>query len=219
MHLVTICFLLALASATAVAASKPHLIAFGKWTTIKLLSGATQQPSVDLKIRPLYVDGILKAYTFGIPHDITDRTFAVQRVIRVNDLLPSDKVTTPEWVWLRSGWLVIDRVNGHIAAVSLPDFDPDYSPSNWYRDYIAYCGLSQDGRKLYAVVVQFGRRKPILRKLVADIGSGDPAECAEPSWQRQPPRVTFLCKPDQKVTYSVRGAAIELSDDDEEEKE
>lgn len=210
---------LGLALTSGMAASKPHVIAFGKWTSVQLLSGTAQEQSVELKIRPLYVDGVVKAYTFGITHDITDRLFAVHRVIRVNDALPSDKATTPQWVWLRSGWMIVDRVNGHITAANLPEFDADYSAANWYRDYIAYCGISQDGRKLYAMVVQMGRRKPLLKKPVAEIASGDSPECDEPNWQRQPARVTFAFKPDQRLTYTVRGTAMEMNDDNDEDDE
>jgi hypothetical protein len=67
-------------------------------------------------------------------------------------------------------------------------------------------------------VTQLGRRKPILKKPLAESNNGDSGslECMEPTWQRQPTRVTFLWKPDQKITYAIRGSAVELSDDDEE---
>ncbi len=44
-----------------------------------------------LKIRALLVDGVLKEWTTGDMHDVTDRSFVVRRVIRLNDALPSDK--------------------------------------------------------------------------------------------------------------------------------
>jgi hypothetical protein len=43
-----------------------------------------------LKIRALLVDGVLKEWTTGDMHDVTDRSFVVRRVIRLNDALPSD---------------------------------------------------------------------------------------------------------------------------------
>ena len=43
-----------------------------------------------LKIRALLVDGVLKEWTTGDAHDVTDRSFVVRRVIRLNDALPSD---------------------------------------------------------------------------------------------------------------------------------
>jgi hypothetical protein len=199
------------------AASKPHVITFGRWTSIRLLSGFNEDQPLELKIRPLYVDAMVKAYTFGIPHEVTDRLLVVRRIVRVNDTLPSESMTTSHWIWQRSGWLVVDRANGHTSPANLPEFDPDYSVANWYRDYIAYCGISQDGRKIYAIVMQLGRRKPILKKPIAELKNGDSGapECMEPTWQRQPARVTFLWKPDQKITYVVRGSAIEVSDDEE----
>jgi hypothetical protein len=40
-----------------------------------------------LKIRALLVDGVLKEWTTGEAHDVTDRSFVVRRVIRLNDSL------------------------------------------------------------------------------------------------------------------------------------
>jgi hypothetical protein len=216
----TVKILLFLLSTTGLisAAAKPHVIAFGRWTTARLFSGANEDQPLDVKIRALSVDGMVKAYTLGAPHDITDRLFVVQRLLRVNDSLPSEKAVALRWIWQRGGWIAVDRGNGHISSASLAEFDPDFSVANWYRDYAAYCGVSQDGKKLYAIVMQLGRRKPILRKPIADTdngGSGAP-ECAEPDWQRQPTRVTFAWRPDQKITYAVRGSAVEISDDDQE---
>ena len=44
-----------------------------------------------LEIRALLVDGVLKEWTTGDAHDVTDRSFVVRRVIRLNDALPDDK--------------------------------------------------------------------------------------------------------------------------------
>src|SRR5690348_11876669 len=44
-----------------------------------------------LKTRPLLVDGVVKEWTSGEAHDVTDRSFVVRRVIRVNDELPGEK--------------------------------------------------------------------------------------------------------------------------------
>lgn len=200
------------------AAAKTHVITFGRWTSIRLLSGPNEDQPIELKIRPLYVDGMVKAYTFGISHEITDRLLVVRRIVRVNDALPSETPTAPQWIWQRGGWLLIDRANGHISSANLPEFDSDHSAANWYRDYVAYCGISADGQKLYAIVMQLGRRKPILKKPIAESNNGDSTEpeCMEPNWQRQPTRVTFLWKPDQKITYAIRGSAAELNDDEEE---
>src|SRR5271154_4686665 len=100
------------------ATSKPHVIVFGKWTPIKLLTGREENEPLDLKVRPLYVDGKLREYTFGIPHEITDGLFVVRRVVRVNDALPEETMTSAHWTWQRNGWLVVDRANGHISPAN-----------------------------------------------------------------------------------------------------
>ena len=199
------------------ATSKPHAIVFGKWTTIKLLTGREEDEPLELKVRSLYVDGKLREFTFGIPHEVTDRLFVVRRVIRVNDALPEEAVTNAHWTWQRNGWLMVDRANGHISPVNLPEFDPDFSSATWYRDYIAYCGISDDTEKLFAVVMQLGHRKPILRKVIEEASSEDrrAPECASPIWQRRPPRVTFVSQADQRFTFAVRGHAVETVSDDE----
>ena len=46
---------------------------------------------VSLKIRPLVVDGLVKEWTSGEAHDITERSFVVRRVLRINDELPGEK--------------------------------------------------------------------------------------------------------------------------------
>jgi hypothetical protein len=144
------------------AVSKPHVIAFGKWISAKW-PNATGQKTLDLKVRPLFVDTRLKEYTTGTPHELTDRLFVVRRAFRVNDALPTENATAPRWQWQRGGWLLVDRLTGRVSQLNLPEFDPFYSTASWYRDYIAYCGVSEDGKKLYAVVAQVGRRKPILK--------------------------------------------------------
>jgi len=213
---ITLCFFLD--AATVLAASKPHVITFGKWTAVKSSTDLDQNRSDDLKVRAVYVDGRLKEFTLGIPHEVTEQLFVVRRVVRVNDTLPQEAVATPRWSWQRGGWLVINRVTGHISQASLPEFDPDSSSGTWYRDYVAYCGISDDGRKLSAIVMQLGRRKPILKKPLGEAANDEDAECAPPSWQRAPTRVSFVSKADQKFTFAVRGHTVEVvSDDDSEE--
>jgi len=220
MHCMTVALLLVGFAGIVSATSKPHAIVFGKWTTIKLLAGREEAEPLELKIRPLYVDGKLREYTFGVPHEITDRLFVVRRAVRVNDALPEEVVTIAHWTWQRNGWLVVDRVNGHVSAVNLPDFDSEDSSTSWYRDYVAYCGIADDGKKLFAVVMQLGRRKPVLRKAIGEVSGEDRSnlECASPIWQRRPPRVTFVSQADQKFTFAVRGHAVEtVSDGNEDE--
>jgi hypothetical protein len=202
-------------------ATKPHVIVFGKWTTVKWFTGPDENQSVDLKVRPLVVDGRVKEFALGPPHDVTDRLFVVRRAFRLNDALPEDTNLISHWRWERGGWLLVDRVSGHISQISLPEFDPYYSAASWYRDYVSYCGVSDDGKKLYAMVTQLGRRKPILKKALGE-PSGDEmsdAVCAPPLWQRQPTRVTFATeqKADNKFTYAIRGHAVDLLNDNNEE--
>jgi len=48
--------------------------------------------------------------------------------------------------------------------VNLPDFDAVYSAATWYRDYVAYCGVSDDGTKRFDMVAELNRKKPVLKK-------------------------------------------------------
>jgi hypothetical protein len=208
---------------TAWAATKPHVISFGKWNSIKWCVGPNEGKCLDLKARGLYVDGRIKEFTVDVPHDVTERLFVVRRAFRVNDSLPGDSAATPRWVWQRGGWLLVDRVTGHISAMALPEFDSYYSVASWYRDYVAYCGVSDDGKKLFAVVFQVGRRKPVLKKTLGEPDADDmpDSECPAPAWERRPARVTFAPDEDQKTTYTVRGHAADLvngEEDDEDEK-
>jgi hypothetical protein len=212
-------------ASTAHAATKLHVISFGKWTTVKWLTGPADSQPIDLKIRPLFIDGRVKEFALGIPHDITDRLFVVRRAFRLNDALPDEANSSSHWRWERGGWLLVDRISGHISQISLLEFDPHSSAASWYRDYVSYCGVSDDGKKLFAMVVQLGRRKPILKKALGEVsGDGMPdSECPVPAWQRQPTRVTFAAKQktDEKFTYAVKGHAVDLlnenSEDDAEE--
>ena len=156
-------FLLVFPAGAAFGVSKPHVIAFGKWTTIKWCAGANEAQCLDMKMRPLYVDGRSRESTLGAAHDITEHLFVVRRAFRVNDNLPGD-TGFAHWVWQRGGWLLVDRMTGRISSLALPEFDPYYSVASWYRDYAAYCGVSDDGKKLFAIVFQIGRRKPVLKK-------------------------------------------------------
>jgi hypothetical protein len=214
-------FGLSLATSTALGAAKPHVISLGKSTSIKWCVGPTEGKCLDLKVRTLYVDGRTRETTLGPSHEITERLFVVRRAFRVNDTLPGDKTPAPGWVWQRGGWLLADRLTGHISAIALPEFDPYYSVVSWYRDYAAYCGVSDDGKKLFAIVFQVGRRKPVLKKPLGDAGGDDEpdSECPPPVWERRPVRVTFEPDENQKTTYAVRGHAADLVSDDDAEEE
>lgn len=209
-------------SSFAAAAPKTHLITFGKWNTVQYRSGAEDGP-LTLKIRPLLVDARVKEFTVGPIHDVTDRLFVVQRVFRINDSLPDDPV--PHWQWQLGGWLLVDRVTAHVSVLNLPEFDALFSTPSWYRDYAAYCGLSDDGRKIFAVVAEIGRRKPILKKLLVENDSNkkeeaDAQPCAMPAWERSPARVTFSSVGTARQTFAIRGHTVDLvmeSQDDEED--
>lgn len=210
------------------AVPKAHAITFGRWISAKW-PNATGQKMLDLKVRPLFVDTRLKEYTTGTPHEMTDRLFVVRRAFRVNDALPTDNnnanqstnANAARWQWQRGGWLLVDRVTGRVSQLNLPEFDPFYSTSSWYRDYIAYCGVSEDGKKLYAIVAQVGRRKPALKKDVGEPGGDDDpdSECAPPVWERSPMRVTFQPGTEQKLVFSVRGRVIDVVNDAEDAEE
>ncbi len=204
-------------SSLVVAATKVHSVVFGRWIPVQWWSASASPPSTS-RVRPLLVDGRVKEYVVGSPHEITDRLFVVRRAFRMNDALPEESV--PRWQWQRGGWLLVDRVTGRVSPASLPSFDPDFSAASWYRDYAAYCGLGDDGKKTYAVVAQLSRRKPVLKKLLPMVPRDDsPQEsiCPAPLWQRNPVRVSFAPDAGDKQTFAVRGTAVDLVSDAEEE--
>jgi hypothetical protein len=200
-------------SLAAAAAPKRHVLTFGKWMPVKLFVGPNEERSLEIKIRSLYVDGRLREFTTGDAHDVTERLFVVRRAYRLNDWLPSDEGKAHKWKWQRGGWVLVDRETGRITQLNLPNFDPFYSLASWYRDYAAYCGTSDDGEKLYAVVAQLGRKKPVLKRELGPVKDTDmpDAQCIAPDWQRQPPRVTFTPSEGQKLTFNIRGHAADLA--------
>jgi hypothetical protein len=212
------CLALAICCHICLAATKPHVITFGRWTPAKW-PNATGEKMIDLKVRALLVDTRVKEHTTGNPHEVTDRLFVVQRVFRLNDALPGEKAA--RWQWQRGGWLLVDRLTGRISQLNLPEFDPFYSTASWYRDYIAYCGVSDDGKNLYAMVAQIGRRKPILKKDAGEPGgNADPdSECPAPAWERSPLRVTFHPGDDHKLVFSLRNHAVDVVNDVDDSEE
>lgn len=175
-----------------------------------------------LKIRALLVDGVLKEWTTGDAHDVTDRSFVVRRAIRLNDSLPGDKpAAAAQWAWQRGPWLLVDRVTGRATALKLPDYDPGVSQVMWFRDYGAYCGVTASGKSLYAVVAQVAARRPVLaKKLTAwDVEEhADPA-CAPAEWQREPMRVTFHPAGKDAVSFDVAPGSAVLVEDTEDDAE
>jgi hypothetical protein len=223
--------LVAILASAALATSKPHVIAFGKWTSVHwspdASPGAVDARAFALRVRPLLVDARAKEFTLGPAHDVTDRLFVVRRAFRVNDSLPTESSLSPHWQWLRGGWLLVDRVTGRISPINLPEFDVVYSDVSWYRDYAAYCGVSDDGKQIYGVVAQINRRKPIVKWLIEETklaAETQQAEipypsCKSPDWQRSPARVTFEANPATKRTYVIRGHSVDLSSAEEEDEE
>ncbi len=217
-----VCALLSNLAATA-GGAKVHVITFGKWTSATWTpgTGASDDNLQTIKVRALIVDGRVKEYVLGTPHEVTDRLFVVRRAFRVNDSLPDESIV--RWQWQRGGWLLVDRTTGRISAVNLQEFDPLYSTVSWYRDYAAYCGVSDDGKKIFAIVAQVSRRKPVLKKPLSGNGMTEDAApdsaCLAPFWLRNPVRVSFERVGSAKETYAIRGHVVDLVNDAEEETE
>ena len=204
-------FLLLLASSPLFA--RQHLITWGKWLPVKWFVGPTDDKVQSINVRALYVDGHVKDFTLGPSYEITDQLFVVRRAYRLNDQLPQDANKVPHWKWQRGGWLLVDRRSGRVTELKLPNFDPFYSVASWYRDYAAYCGLSDDGEKVYAVVAQLGQKKPIIRQdLGAAANSNTPdSECPAPTWQRNPARVNFQPRNGKPLNFTIRSHSADIS--------
>ena len=172
-----------------------------------------------LKIRALIVDGQVKEWTTGDSHDVTDRSFVVRRVLKINDALPADK--QGHWVWQRGPWLLVDRATGHIAALKLPHYDPGVSQVSWFRDYAAYCGVTASGKSLYAVVAQLAVRKPVLAKKLEAMDAASYANgmCGPVEWQREPLRVTFHPAGKDAASFDIVPGSAALVEDAGDEPE
>ncbi len=207
-------FLLAILAAPLSAATKAHVISFGKWQAVSVETNDGVDHR-EVRVRPLSVDGRPKEYTMGQPHHVTERVFVVARVLRLNDALPDE--TQPRWIWQFAGWVQVDRNSGRITVLTLPNFDPPQSGASWYRDYVAYCGFSDDNARIYAVVMQLGKRKAVLRKQLQDTvpasSSGPP--CAA-TWRRKPVRVEFAAGKTANLTFTMRTGTIEEGDPEED---
>lgn len=196
--------------AGAAAAPREHTVILGQWHTVKTLSDSGETGEV--RVRDLFVDERLKEYTSGPAHQVTDRLFVIRRAYRVNDTLPEDKQKQSAWIWRLGGWISVDRSTGHVAQLNLPAFDPESSEASWYRDYVAYCGASEDGAKTYLVVWQLGKRKPLMQKEYPGLGCEAP-----PLWERGPSRVTFSSG-GEKSTFTVHERGTNPADTDEGEE-
>lgn len=199
---------------------RPHAVALGPVRKVPYLppdAMADSGADTTLRVRPLTVDGVMREWTVGDFHDVTDRTFVIRRALRINDALPGEP---PRWSWQPGPWLQVDRVTGHIAALHLPDFDAGISDAVWFRDYAAYCGLHVLAKSttLTAMVVQLGaRRAAVSQRLSAWPLSPMPRPvCAPATWERGPIRVTMHPAGMQATTFDVLGTTslIEEADDD-----
>jgi hypothetical protein len=214
------------------APKKAHVVVLGSVRQVPYTKAGdpagAQESETTLRIRALIVDGSVKEWTTGEAHDVTDRSFVVRRALRLNDELPGEKISGPgaekeRWVWQRGPWLLVDRVTGHETALKLPDYDPGVSQVSWFRDYAAYCGVTASGKSLYAVVAQLAARKAVVAKRIGaldpDPGSRPETVCAEPTWQRQPLRVTFHPEGREAASFDVApGSALLVEDSGDEDE-
>ena len=192
------------------AAPRQHTVVLGRFRAVNALD--QNGLSTKIRVRELVVDGRFREYTSGNPHDVTDRLFVIRRVRRINDSLPSEAGQKARWIWQLEGWISVDRLTGHVAQLNLPAFDPEISEVNWYRDYAGYCGSSDDGSKMYMVVFELGKRKPILKREFSG------ATCSAPVWGRNPSRVTFNAG-GEKSSFAVRAHGTAMQPDPNSEDE
>jgi hypothetical protein len=263
--------LIAAIVAAQAAPRKAHVVVLGATRQVRYSKtgdpAGAAQGEMELKIRALLVDGVLKEWTTGEAHDVTDRSFVVRRVIKLNDSLPNecsasgdktgdgnkptpsvdsapsnkptsgDKATAgvkpasapaassaraaSPWVWQRGPWLLVDRVTGHVIALKLPHYEPGVSEVSWFRDYGAYCGVTANGKSLYAVVAQVEARKPVLAKKLAayDAENHPQPVCGPAEWQREPLRVIFHPTGKDAASVDVEPGSAVLVEDGAESRD
>lgn len=203
---------------------KTHTVTLGGTRRVSYTQpDATPEAQLDLtstiKVRPLIIDGRQRDWTTGNIHEITDRTFAVRRGLRVNDALATD--TSPRWIWQPGPWIAVDRATGHITALHLPDFDPLVSDAVWFRDYAAYCGTATTpkGASLYVIVAQLGSRRPVVQKRIGPWPQPNHPSpvCTPAQWDRLPLRVTLQPTGGEAATYDVVGTSSIIEDGDNDD--
>ena len=203
---------LALGLAAALATAAPrHTIRFGPTMPVELFVGPTESKSQKIEVRALYVDSKLREFTTGEPHDVSDHAFVIRKTKRVSEPEPENPKAVPFWRWQRAGWLLVDRSTGRVSELKLPEFEPYYSAASWYRDFVAYCGVSDDGERLYAVVTQIGSKKPLVRK---ELGAAQQKEepesqCPPPKWQADSMQVAFEPVASPATTFHVHSEYAE----------
>lgn len=199
-----------------------HVVTLGlprkvPFTPADVRSDEKSEDTTSLKVRALVVDERQREWTMGELHEVTDRSFAIRRVLHVNDALPGDKET--RWVWEPGPWLLVDRGTGHITALHLPEFDATVSNVAWYRDYAAYCGIGTTAKGgLFAMVAQIGTRKSVLQKLIGAWPQSNHflPVCAPAEWERTPMRVTIQATGGLANTFAVVGGSSLIEEDEEE---
>ena len=219
-------------TAHAAAAPKVHTVTLGPvhkvpYTPAFSTPDTKSEDSTTLKVRPLFVDTKQKEWTVGELHAISDRSFAIRRALHINDSLPGEP--GEHWVWQPAGWIVVDRVTGHITALHLPAFDSAVSDAVWFRDYTAYCGTTpatsrsakaEGAGSLVAVVAQVGGRKAVAQRVIGKWPQPEHTGpvCAPAKWQRLPMRATLQPTGGEPVTFDIVGSTslIEEGDNDEE---
>ena len=173
------------------------------------------EDTTTLRVRPLMVDDRQREWTTGEIHEVTDRSFAVRRALRLNDTLPGDK--TERWIWQPGPWLLVDRVTGRITALHLPDFDPVVSNVVWYRDYAAYCGVKMSVKSgLNVVVWELGARRPAVSQQIGPWPQPNHfiPVCAPAEWQRTPMRVKIRPTGGEALTFDVVGLSSLVEEGD-----
>ena len=113
---------------------------------------------------------------------------------------------------------------GRISPVNLPEFDALYLASNWYRDYIAYCGVADDG-KIRMPWWRTSCRAAGAKKTAIERGRsrGCSARLGVSGAYRQLRglvRVSFEERAGGSMqTFAIRGHVVDLVNDAEEEEE
>ena len=83
--------------------------------------------------------------------------------------------------------------------------------------------LSDDGKKIDAIVAQLSRRKPVLKKALSEGGVSEDAApdsvCVVPAWQRGPVRVSFEATGAAKQTFAIRGHVVDMVNDTDDAEE
>ena len=164
---------LAFRAANAAGAAKAHVITFGKWTTVHDIADSAAATEADKlpHAENSFAVGRRADQRIYLRRGSRRHRPGVRGAARIShqDNVPQDPAATPHWQWQRGGWLLVDRVTGRISPVNLPEFDSTYSVVSWYRDYAAYCGLSDDEKDIYAMVAQVGRRKPLVKWQIGEV--------------------------------------------------